>query len=156
MAPMKTRPITPPQSGANCWMAVETEASGREEAVTRSLSARAGLRFSNGQPHVDAQAPELRVLEAQLAAVQRDLLGDDRQAEPGARRGRVGAAGEGLDEAPALVRGGAGAGVRDQEGERSVVAPQADAHVAARPAVERRVVQQVVDEQPQPAAPAVD
>src|SRR3954453_12578858 len=109
MAPMKTRPIPPPQSVANCWMAVETEASGREEAVTRSLSARDGLRFSHGQPPVDAQAAELRVLEAQLAAVQRDLLGDDRQAEPGARRGRVGAAGEGLDEGPALVRGDAGA-----------------------------------------------
>src|SRR3954447_255496 len=145
MAPMKTRPITPPQSVANCWMAVETEASGSEEAVTRSLSARDGLRFRDGEPPVDAQAAELRVLEAQLAAVQRDLLGDDRQAEPGARRGRRHAAGEGLDEAPALVRGDARTVVRDEERERSVVAPQADTHVAARPAVERRVVEQVVD-----------
>src|SRR3954468_4793174 len=90
MAPMKTRPITPPQSVANCWMAVETEASGSGEAVTRSLSAGDGLRCSRGQSDMDAQAAERGLLEAQLALVQHDLLGDDRQ--PEARPRAVGAA----------------------------------------------------------------
>src|SRR4051812_32861031 len=115
MAPMKTRPITPPQSVANCWMAVETEASGSGEAVTRSLSARDGLRCSRGQPDMDAQAAERGLLEAQLAVVQRDLLGDDRQAEPGPRRGRRRAAGERLEQPITILVQDAGAVVLDAE-----------------------------------------
>src|SRR3954454_23944398 len=103
MAPMKIRPITPPQSVANCGMAVETEASGGGEAVTRSLSARDGLRCSRGQPDMDAQAAAWGLFEAQLAVVQCDLLGDDRQAEPGSRRRRRRAPGERLEQALALV-----------------------------------------------------
>src|SRR3954447_20692422 len=87
MAPMNMRPITPPQSVANCWIEVETDASGGEKAVTRPLSARNGHRCSRRQANVDAQAAERRLLEAQLAVVQRDLLGDDRQPEPRAGGG---------------------------------------------------------------------
>src|SRR5690349_12481022 len=39
MAPMKTRPITPPQSVANCWTVSATVAGGSGETVTRPLSA---------------------------------------------------------------------------------------------------------------------
>src|SRR3954451_134203 len=99
MAPMNTRPITPPQSVANCWMAVETEASGSGEAVTRSLSAGDGLRCSRGQSGKDAPGRERGLLEAQLALVQHDLLGDDRQPEARPRRRRRRAAGERLGPA---------------------------------------------------------
>src|SRR3954454_4167346 len=132
MAPMNTRPITPPQSVANCWMEVETEASGSEEAVTRSLSAADGLRCSRGQPDMDAQAAERRLLEAQLAVVQRDLLGDDRQPEARPRRRRRRAAGERREQALAVLGEDAGAVVLDAQVERAVLAAQADADVAAR------------------------
>src|SRR3954469_16879935 len=156
MAPMNTIPTTPPQSVANCWIQVDTEASGSEEAVTRSLSARDGLRFSDGQADVDAQASERRVLEAQLAAVQRDLLGDDRQSEagPGRRRGRP--AGERLEQAVALAGCDAGTVVLDAHVQRAVPAREADLDPAARATVQRGVVEEVVDEQAQAAAPAVD
>src|ERR1700750_1399865 len=96
---MNTMPRTPPQSVANCWRACETEASGRENAVTRDLSAREGDRCSRRQANVDAQATELRRLEAQIAVVEGDLLGDDRQTEPRARRRRGRAARERLQQA---------------------------------------------------------
>src|SRR3954452_11558535 len=156
MAPMKTRPITPPQSVANCWMAVETEASGSGEAVTRSLSAGDGLRCSRGQPDMDAQAAERGLLEAQLALVQHDLLGDDRQPEARPRRRRRRAAGERLEQALAVLGEDAGAVVLDAQVERAVLAAQADADVAARAPVQRGVVEEVVDEQAEAAAPAVD
>src|SRR4051795_8651635 len=126
MAPMNTRPITPPQSVANCWMAVETEASGSGEAVTRSLSAGDGLRCSRGQPDMDGQAAERGLLEAQLAVVQRDLLGDDRQAEAGARRRRRRTAGERLEQALALPGRDAGPVVLDADGDGAVLALEAD------------------------------
>src|SRR3954447_15432035 len=156
MAPMKTRPITPPHSVANCWMAVETEASGSGEAVTRSLSAGDGLRCSRGQSDMDAQAAERGLLEAQLALVQHDLLGDDRQPEARPRRRRRRAAGERLEQALAILGEDAGAVVLDAQVERAGLAAQADADVPARPPVQRGVVEEVVDEEPEAAAPAVD
>src|SRR4051812_5432006 len=121
MAPMNTRPITPPQSAANCWIAVETEASGGGRAVTRSLSARDGHRSSRRQPNVDARAPEHRLPEAKLAAVQRDLLRDDREAEPRAGGGGRHPAGKRLEHALALVRRDAGAVVLDADVQRAVL-----------------------------------
>src|SRR4051794_11227692 len=96
---MKRIPRTPPQSVANCWTAVETEASGGEKAVTRVLSARDGDFCRGGQTDLDAQATERRLGENQLTAVECDLLGHDRQPEPRARRRRRGAAGERLEQA---------------------------------------------------------
>src|SRR4051812_24065794 len=149
MAPMNTRPITPPQSVANCWMEVETEASGSEEAVTRSLSAADGLRCSRGQPDVDAQAAERRLLEAQLAVVQRDLLRDDRQAESRPRRGGRRAAGERLEQPLAVLGRDARPVVFDADIHRTVRARKADPHAAARAPVQRGVVEEVVGEQAQ-------
>src|SRR4051794_41255630 len=155
MAPMNTRPITPPQSVANCWMAVETEASGSKEAVTRSLSARGGHRSSHRQADVDAQAAERGLREAQLARVEGDLLGDDRQSEPGAGRRRRRAAGERLEQAVALGRRDAGTVVVDADVQRAVLPREAHADLAAGAAVQRGVVEQVVDQEAQAAAPAV-
>src|SRR2546423_1728938 len=115
MAPMNTSPTTPPQSVANCWMDVETEASGGEEAVTRSLSAPDGHGSSHRQADVDAEAAQRGLVQAQLAVVQRDLLGDDRQAEPGAGRGGVRAARERLEQAVALAGRDAGTVVLDAD-----------------------------------------
>src|SRR3954452_6800510 len=156
MAPMNMRPITPPQSVANCWIEVETNASGGEKAVTRPLSARNGHRCSRRQANVDAQAAERRLLQAQLAVVQRDLLGDDRQAEPGARGGGGRSASERLEQALALGHRDARAVVLDADDQRAALALEADAHRSARAPVEGSVVEQVVDQQPQAAAPAVD
>src|SRR5919198_619410 len=156
MAPMNTMPRTPPQSVANCWTAVEKEASGGEKAVTRVLSAREGDRCSRGQAHLDAQATEFRVLQAQLAVVERHLLGDDRQAEPGALRRRDGPAGERLEQALALGRVDPRAVVVDAQHDRVAVAHEPQADVPARATVQRGVVEQVVDEQAQAAAPALE
>src|SRR4051794_9097748 len=96
---MKTMPATPPQSVANCWMDCEAEAYGSEVAVTRWLSADEGDRCSRRETDVDAEPSELRVLEAELAVVERNLLGDDRQPEPRPRRGRRRTTGERLEQA---------------------------------------------------------
>src|SRR5690349_11425065 len=153
---MKTRPTTPPQSVANCWMSWATEASGGEVAVTRWLSAAHGDRCSRRKADLDAQAAELRILEAQLAVVQRDLLGDDRQTEPGAGRGRRRPARERLEQALALGSRDARPVVVDAHEEVVLRARERDPHVAAGAAVERGVVEEVVDEEPEAAVPAVD
>src|SRR3954468_18793616 len=46
MVPMKTRPATPPQSAANCWIPSEMPAGGGGARVTSGISARRGDRFS--------------------------------------------------------------------------------------------------------------
>src|SRR5262245_3334691 len=140
---MKTRPTTPPQSVANCWMSSAMEASGGEVTVTRWLSAGGGDRCSRRQADLDAEAAELRVPQPQLAVVQRDLLGDDRQAEPGARRGRRRAARERLEQPVAVGRVDARAVVLDAHEERVALPRERDPHVPARTAVERGVVEEV-------------
>src|SRR5215213_7227854 len=57
MAPMNTRPITPPQSVANCWT-VWAKVAGGGEAVTRPLSAGPGGSCSHRQ---DGWTPHLPV-----------------------------------------------------------------------------------------------
>ena len=89
--------------------------------------------------------------------MQRRLLGDDREAEAGAVGPRVLAAGERLEQALALGGGDAGAVVLDAHHQPAVVALEPDADAAAvRAAVQGGVVEQVVDDQPQAALPAVD
>ena len=89
--------------------------------------------------------------------MQRRLLGDDREAEAGAVGAGVRAAGERLEQALALRGGDAGTVVLDAHDEPAVVAGEADGHAAAAlAAVQRGVVEQVVDDQAQPALPAVD
>src|SRR3954462_9076153 len=56
MAPMKTRPRTPPQSVANPWTASAAPPSGG--AVARPLSAGGQRSCSRGQPDLDGQAAE--------------------------------------------------------------------------------------------------
>src|SRR3954451_17213045 len=120
MAPMKTRPATPPQSAANCWIHSEMPASGGGATVTFGLSARGRDRFSRRQPDLDAQAAELGLAEAQLAVVQGDLLGDDREAEPGPRRRGGAAARERLEQTAALRARDAGAVVVHGQREAAV------------------------------------
>src|SRR5919197_3106068 len=143
MAPMNRRPTTPPQSVANCWTVSATEARGSGGAVTRSLSARGGPACSHGQANVDAQPAALRVPEPELAAVHRDLLGDDRQAESRAPRGGGRAPREGLEQPRALGVRDPGPVVVDAQHERAVLARDRDAHAPARAPVERGVVEQV-------------
>src|SRR6476469_5710036 len=128
---MKTRPTTPPQSVANCWMCWATEASGSAVGVTRWLSAARGDHCSRGKADLDAQAAELRILEEQLAGMERDLLGDDRQAEPGSRRGRRRPARERLEEALPLRGVDARPVVVHAHEERVVGARERDPDVAA-------------------------
>src|SRR3954468_3675388 len=130
MAPMKTRPATPPQSAANCWIHSEMPASGGGATVTPRLSAPGGDRFSRRQADLDAQAAERGLAEAQLAVVQGDLLSDDRQAEPRPRRRRGAAARERLERGSAFPRRDARAVVVDRQREGAVVAPQRDPHAA--------------------------
>src|SRR5215210_2715418 len=122
MAPMNTRPMTPPQSVANCWTVSATVAGGSEEAVTRPLSAGRARSSSDGQRDVDAQATQLGVLEAQRAAVQRDLLGDDRETEARAWRRGGRPAGERLEHAVALLGRDARSVVLDAHVQRAVLA----------------------------------
>src|SRR5690242_656546 len=133
-------------------------ASGGDATVTSGLSARPGDRFSRGEAHLDAQAAELRALEAQLAVVQGDLLGDDRQAEAGARGVRRRSARERLEDVAVFAGRDAGSVVVDGQHERLLVAPRrdedADPNLPTRAAVQRRVVEQVVDDEAQAAAPA--
>src|SRR5215207_5643354 len=108
------------------------------------------------QPYLDAEAALGRLAEVQLAAVQRHLLGDDRQAEAGAGGSSVLATGERLEQARALVWRDAGSVVVDADDQPVVGALEAHGHAATRPAVQGGVVEEVVDQQAQAALPAVD
>ena len=101
-------------------------------------------------------AAAARVGEPQLAAVQRHLLGDDREAEAAAVGARVRAARERLEHAAALVGRDAGPVILDADHELPVGTLEPDRDAAVQPSVERRVVEQVVDQQPEAALPAVD
>src|SRR3954451_23669280 len=59
MGPMKTKPATPHQSAANCWIHSEMPASGGGATVTSGLSARGGDGFSRRPAGLDAQAVQL-------------------------------------------------------------------------------------------------
>src|SRR5215213_8386085 len=132
---MNKRPMTPPQSVANCWTVSATVADGSEGVVTCALSAGSDRSSSRGEGDVDAQAPELGVLEAQRAAVERDLLGDDGQADPAAGRGGGRSAGEGLEQVAALAGGHSGAVVLHAHVQRAVLAAEPGPHRARRAAV---------------------
>jgi hypothetical protein len=86
--------------------------------------------------------------------VQRDLLGDDGQAEARPVGRRPAPAREGRQQRLALVGRNARAVVLHAHEQGVVVAVEADADTAVGPPVQGGVVEQVVDEQPQPAGPA--
>src|SRR5262245_4642768 len=108
------------------------------------------------QLYLDAEPAAARVAEPQLAAVQRDLLGDDREPEAGAVGARVLATRERLEQAGALVGRDARPIVLDADHQPAVGALEADRDAPVLAPVQRRVVEQVVDQQPQTALPAVD
>src|SRR3954466_14051812 len=156
MAAMNTRPMTPPQSAANFWTCWATEASGSEYGITNGLSAGDGENCSGGETNVDREAAERRFAERQLPRGQGDLLGDDRQAEPRSRCRRARPAGERLEEAVAVGGRDPRPVVLDADEQRVPVAGQADPHVSPCAAVQRGVVEEVVDQQAQAAVPAAD
>src|SRR4051794_23060247 len=101
--------------------------------MVRTLSGRKANRGT--------EAAERRIRECQRAAVQPDLLGDDRQPEAAARRRGRRAARERLEHASTLGRGDPGPVVVHREDDRAAVAGQADVDVAAGAPVQGGVVE---------------
>lgn len=103
----------------------------------------------------DARAAERSVVDAHTAAVSERLLLDQREAESGALAAGMGPACEPLEDMLPLVDRDAGPVVVDGEASGRLVHLQRDVDVPLAPSVERGVVEQVVDEEPQPLRPAV-
>ena len=153
---MNTRPMTPPQSAANSGRAGrdggERQRSTGSPTSYRPRRARTAVA---GRRNVGPRGRRARFPRRQLARVQRDLLGDDRQAEARPRRRRRRPRANGSRR---RSRSSGGMPGPSSSTGRASVSPRADRPTRTCPprAVQRRVVEEVVHQQAQAAVPAAD